>query len=68
MTTRTIRIPLVVDADGRWAACDGTHSAEVEWAEMEWFLQGATRRYWITVTVDLPTTAEVSGTVEADAS
>lgn len=67
--TISIRIPLIVDANGKWATSCTSSTEEPDWdfieelADCENHLVSP-QRHWVTVEVELPETREVSGTVE----
>lgn len=69
--TKTIRIPLVIDAEGRWGTYASGHPSERYW---EWSESAARRggnplivptRHWITAEVPIPEVGEIAGKVEA---
>lgn len=71
MAAKTIRIPVLVDDQGRWATCSqhSTPDAEVDWSFMSEQIDHETppameRQVWVTVTVELPEATEVTGTAE----
>lgn len=70
MPVKTIRIPLLVDDQGRWA-CYASHDTmdDVMWGDMSEMLDSSQppameRQVWVTVTVELPEAVEVTGTAE----
>lgn len=79
MITKTIRIPVVIDANGRWAAGGSASLEKLSGAELDraadWgFLcdccdneedaSVSYTRMWVTVEVPLPETVELDGVAE----
>ena len=72
MTTKTLRIPLIVDANGKWCAngytdLDG-NDKDADWSMMDELADYENplvcpQRKWITVEVTLPEVEEVAGSV-----
>lgn len=72
MSTKTIRIPMIVDANGKWCAYGYSSLAadeEPDWDMMEDVADAVNhlvnpQRKWVTATVSLPETEEVRGEEE----
>lgn len=74
MTTKTLRIPMIIDANGKWCA-NGYTKQEVDGYVIDWPMIDemadwenplvCPQRMWITVEVTLPELKEVVGKVEA---
>ena len=71
MATKTLRIPLIIDANGKWAAQGATYlekkDEEPDWSFMDEMADTdnplvCPQRKWITVNVALPEIEEVAGT------
>lgn len=72
MRTKTIRIPMIIDANGKWCAYGYSSLAtgdDPDWDMMDEIADTEARlvnpqRKWVTATVSLPDTEEVSGEEE----
>lgn len=75
MARKTIRIPMIVDAAGKWAM-SGSSALEKSGPDWDWIdemadhenLLANPQRYWVTVEIDLPETKEVAGIAVAEKS
>lgn len=75
--TKTVRIALLIDARGRWAATGSSYLEDPNshGPDWEWIDEAADfdndlvnpKRYWVTATLTLPERGEVVGAVEAEA-
>ena len=71
MTTKTLRIPLIIDATGKWAAYGYTSldkDDDADWSIIDEVADPdnplvCPQRKWITVEVTLPEVEEVAGSV-----
>jgi hypothetical protein len=71
MTTLTLRIPLIVTADGKWAVCHSSSHAEPDWSSIDEMCDydnptNSPHRFWIETTVDVPQAETIKATVVAD--
>lgn len=73
MTTKTIRIPVIIDANGKWCA----HGYPSLGSHPDWDLMDESaddgeplvcpQRFWVTAELPLPIVGEVAGKVEGSA-
>ncbi len=67
---KTIRIPLIIDANGKWCAYGYSSATEADWSMMDEVADSdaplvCPQQKWITVTVELPVIEELTGAVDA---
>lgn len=75
MARKTIRIPMIATADGKWAA-NGSSGLEKDGPDWAWIDEMADhktplvcpQRFWVTVEIDLPETKEIEGVAKAEGS
>lgn len=69
MASKTIRIPLIIDANGKWCAYGYSSATEPDWSMMDEAADSdaplvCPQQKWITVIVDLPEVEELTAAVD----
>lgn len=69
MATKTIRIPVIIDANGKWATVWSSAHEEPDWGHIDEMADYenplvSPQRFWVTAELPLPIVGEVVGAVE----
>ena len=66
-----IRIPMIVTADGKWAACGSHYENDADWSNIDEMCDFENQtvmpmRYWIETSVDVPEVETIGAQAKAD--